>query len=134
MPEATLATPLEWRTRIFIVLLSLGVLLFVINTVRTRKLREEYALFWVASAVVMVLAPLSVDLFDRISYAVGVAYPPALLFLIALICIFFILFQFSLVISRFAEQIKVLTQELALTRTRLEELEHELRAARGEPQ
>lgn len=126
MPETALTAPLELRTRLFIVLLSLGVLAFVVNMVRTRKLREEYALLWIATAVILVLAPLSVDLLDRVSYALGVAYPPALLFLIALICLLFILFQFSLVISKFAEQIKVLTQELAITRTKLEALEARL--------
>ena len=45
---------------------------------------------------------------------------------IALICFVLIFFQISVVISRFSEQIKVLTQDLALTRKRLEDLERRL--------
>ncbi|HBY94777.1 MAG: DUF2304 domain-containing protein [Ardenticatenaceae bacterium] len=126
MPEAALTAPLEPRTRILIVLISLAALGFVINTVRTRRLREEYALLWIASAVLLVLAPISVDLLDTVSRWAGVAYPPAFLFLIALICVLGILFQYSLSISKFANQIKVLTQELAITRARLQELEERL--------
>jgi len=40
-----------------------------------------------------------------------------------ILCLLGILFQFSLRISRFTDQIKVLTQELALMSRRVEELE-----------
>ena len=112
-----------WRARVFFVLLGLTVLIVVINLVRTKKLKEEYALLWLFMAVTLVIAPLLIDLIDTISFAVGIDYPPALLIVIALICFVFIFFQISVTISRFSEQIKVLTQELALTRKRLQDLE-----------
>jgi hypothetical protein len=57
-----------------------------------------------------------------LAYALGIEYPPALIFLLAIISLLLVLFQFSTRISRFAEQIKVLTQELAILQTRVEEL------------
>jgi hypothetical protein len=114
------------RARLFFILLGVLVLVFVINLVRTKKLKEEYALLWLLMAVTLVVAPLFIDLIDTISYAIGIDYPPAFLIVIALICFALIFFQFSVTISRFSEQIKALSQDLALTRKRLRDLEEQL--------
>ena len=94
-----------FRTRIFVILLSAAVLLLVINLVRTKKLREEYALLWLLTGIVLFLTPLSIDWLDTIAFAIGVDYPPGLLFLIAFIGVLFILLRFSLAISAFTDQI-----------------------------
>ena len=117
------------ETRIFLFVGGLLILGVVINLVRTRKLKEEFALLWLVSAILVVLAPLGVvDLLDQLAYAVGIEYPPALILTIAIICLLGILFQFSLRLSRFTDQIKVLTQESALLARRVEELESQLNA------
>lgn len=120
---------MELRARLFAALLGIAVLLLVLNLVRTRKLKEEFALLWLLTAVVLVLTPLFIDYLDMIAYALGIEYPPALIFLLAIISLLLILFQFSLRISRFSEQIKVMVQELALLRAQVEDLE---RCAEGE--
>jgi len=114
---------MEFRARLFAVVLGFVVLLFVINLVRTKKLKEEFALLWLLTGVVLVLTPLFIDYLDMVAYALGIEYPPALVFVLAIISLLLILLQFSMRISRFSEQIKVLTQELALLRVRLEDLE-----------
>jgi hypothetical protein len=133
LPQATAAQDaMELRARLFAIALGIAVLLFVVNLVRTRKLKEEFALLWLLTAVVLVLAPLLIDYLDMMAHALGIEYPPALIFVLAIICVLLVLFQFSMRISHFSEQIKVLTQELALLRARLESLEQSLpRGASG---
>lgn len=121
--QAATQDAMELRARIFAMALGVAVLLFVINLVRTKKLKEEFALLWLLTAVVLVLAPLLIDYLDMIARALGIEYPPAFIFVLAIISVLLILFQFSMRISHFSEQIKVLTQELALLRARLESLE-----------
>ena len=113
---------MELRARLFAMVIGLIVLLFVMNLVRTRKLKEEFALLWLLTAVVLVLAPLFIDYLDLVAHGLGIEYPPAFIFLLAIISLLFILFQFSMRISAFSEQIKVLAQELALLRAQVEEL------------
>jgi len=112
------------QTRIFLIVAGVIILALVLNLVRTRRLKEEFALLWLITAALCVLAPLGiVDLLDQLAYAVGIEYPPALILTIAIICLLGILFQFSMRISRFSEQIKTLTQDLALLTQRVQELE-----------
>jgi hypothetical protein len=123
LPQEAAQDVMELRARLFAIALGIVVLLFVVNLVRTRKLKEEFALLWLLTAVVLVLAPLLIDYLDMIAHALGIEYPPAFIFVLAIICVLLVLFQFSMRISHFSEQIKVLTQELALLRARLEFLE-----------
>lgn len=112
------------ETRLFLLAGGIIILGLVINLVRTRRLKEEFALLWLIAAVLMVLAPLGlVDLLDMLAYAVGIEYPPALILTLAVVCLLGILFQFSLRISHFSDQIKMLTQEIALLRHEIEELQ-----------
>jgi len=115
-----------WQARLFFVALGIIVLLVVINLVRTKKVKEEYALLWLFMAATLVVAPLLIDVIDTISFAIGIDYPPALMIVIALICFVLIFFQITVTISRFSDQIKTLTQELGLARKHLRELEEKL--------
>lgn len=117
--------------RVLLIALGIGILVFVVNLVRTRKLKEEYAILWLFTGVVLVLLPAVIDLLDAISFALGITYPPAFIGLVAAVCILFILFQFSTNISRFSERTKVLAQEVAILKERVRRLEADLAAARA---
>lgn len=94
--------------------------MFVFELIRRRKLREEYALLWIAGSIVLVGLSLwrgSIDLAARI---LGVAYPPSVLLLGVVLVGFFLAMHFSIALSRLTEQNKRLTQELALLRYEIE--------------
>ena len=99
--------------RIVLVLIGLAVLATVINLLRTRRLKEEYALLWLAAALALVAAPILIDPLDQIAFFLNVDYPPALYLGLAVVGLLLILFQLSLNISRFSDHIRVLTQEIA---------------------
>ncbi len=121
-----------WQARLFFIALGLLVLLFVVTSLRKKRLKEQYALLWLLMAVALVAAPLFIDIIDTIAYAIGIDYPPAFIIVIALICFVLIFFQVSMTISRFSEQIKSLAQDLALTRRQVADLEQRLAERVGE--
>lgn len=99
---------------------SLAALLFVLELVRQRRLREDYSLLWLATAFVMLILSAWRDLLHGLSELVGIFYPPNLLFVVALIFVLFILLHFSTVITRLAQENKEIAQQLALLRYELE--------------
>jgi len=96
----------------------------VLELVRRKRLLERYAIVWLLSGAVLLVFALWGDLLNQMADALGVAYPPNALFLIAFGFVIFLLLHFSLAVSRLADQSKVLAQRIAL----LEE-----RTRRGEP-
>jgi len=106
-----------------------GLLLFVLELVRRRRLLERYALIWLLAAVVLLGLAIWRDGLARLASAVGIAYPPNALFFVAFAFVLILLLHFSAAVSRLADQSKVLAQRLALLEERLHEQER--RSAEG---
>jgi len=111
------------RARLLLIVIGLIVLASVINLMRTRRLKEEYALLWLLAALTLVAPPIRIHPLDSIAFFLGIEYPPALVLGLGIIGLLLIIFQLSLVISKFSDQIRVLTQEVAILRSRLDRLE-----------
>ncbi|WP_210491586.1 DUF2304 domain-containing protein [Patulibacter sp. SYSU D01012] len=111
------------QLQIVSILVSLGLFLLVFELVRRRRLLERYALLWLFTAIVLLGLSVWSQLLDQVSRAIGVGYGPSTLFAVALGFIAMLLLHFSVVISRLAEQNKVLAQHVGLLQRRLEHLE-----------
>ena len=92
------------------------VLLFVVlELIRSRRLRERYALLWLLTAIVLIVLSAWRDGLNSIARWVGVtSYPPAVLFAVGILFIIAVLLHYSTVISRLSDQNVVLAQRLAL--------------------
>jgi hypothetical protein len=102
-----------------VAIIAAGVLLVVLlELVRRRRLLERYALLWLFSALVLLGLSVWRGLLEEIADAIGVAYPPNALFLIAFGFVLILLLHFSLAVSRLSDQTKVLAQRLALLEER----------------
>lgn len=101
--------------------------LFVLELVRRRQLREDYSLLWLATFGVLALLSLFRDSFlYQVANLMGIAYPPAALFVIGFGLTLLVLIQFSLVITRLSTQNKQAAQHIALLGARVRELERRL--------
>lgn len=101
-----------------ITVLSVGasavLLLYILEMVRRRRLREEYSILWLAGSVVILILSLKKGWLDWASRAVGIYYPPSFLFLVGMLFILLILIHFSVTISKLYQMNKKIAQDLAL--------------------
>jgi Uncharacterized conserved protein (DUF2304) len=105
---------------------SFVLVLVVLELIRSRRLRERYALLWLATGIVLTALSAWRQGLNTIAGWLGVrSYPPAVLFAVGILFILAVLLHYSTVISRLSDQNVVLAQRMAL-------LEQELRAARSE--
>ncbi len=110
-------------TQVIAIIVSISLFLFILYLVRKKKIKEEYSLLWLSSSIVFIFFSIWRDGLEYFAKLVGIAYPPAALFLILLLAVFLILIEFSINISRLTEQNKVLTQEIALLKHQVESAE-----------
>ncbi|HET7043434.1 MAG TPA: DUF2304 domain-containing protein [Gaiellaceae bacterium] len=95
-------------------------LLVILELIRSRRLRERYALLWLASGVVLLVLSLWRGGLNTIAGWVGVeTYPPAVLFAVGVVFILAVLLHYSTVISRLSDQNTTLAQRLALLEERV---------------
>jgi hypothetical protein len=117
--------------RVEIIMLVVPAILFagVLELVRRRKLREDYSLLWLVTFGVLVFfAVFPNSLLDGLADMMGIFYPPAALFVVGFGLMLIVLLQFSLVITRLAQQNKQSAQRLALLSARVRELEQQVSA------
>src|SRR5438270_11483809 len=101
---------------------SLLLLLVVFELIRSRRLRERYALLWLLTGLVLLALSLWRGGLNTIAGWFGVqTYPPAVLFAVALLFVLAVLLHYSTVISKLADQNVVLAQRLALLELELSE-------------
>jgi hypothetical protein len=93
---------------------SVIVVLIIFYLIRQRRLREEYALLWFAAGLGLIVLSVWRGLLDYVALSVGVAYPPSLLLLGAIVLGFLLALHYSISLSRLMEQNKRLAQEVAL--------------------
>ena len=100
---------------------SILLILVVLELIRSRRLRERYALLWLATGIVLLVLSAWRGGLNTIADWVGVTgYPPAVLFAVGSLFILAVLLHYSTVISKLADQNTILAQRLALLEQRLE--------------
>ena len=119
---------MDTRIQVVAILGAAALLFIVLELVRRRRLLERYALLWLLSSVVLLGLAIWRGVLEQIAESIGVAYPPNALFLIAFLFILLLLLHFSVVVSRLADQTKVLAQRLAQLEARVTEEERALSA------
>lgn len=111
------------RLQIFIGIVILVAFFFIVNMVRKKKIDLRYALGWLCTlAIVFVL-----DLFPQIVFwfaqLIGIDIPSNMVFLVGLFVAIILIYSLTVSVSNQSHKIKRLTQEVALLRKELEQLQ-----------
>lgn len=117
-------TPL--KVSIAAAIASVLLLAVVFELIRSRRLRERYALLWLLTGLVLLALSLWRGGLNTIAGWFGVTgYPPAVLFAVGSLFVILVLLHYSTVISRLSDQNTILAQRLALLEEQLEAAEKE---------
>lgn len=100
---------------------SILLILFIVELIRRKRLREEFSILWLGMGLVFLVISLFRKLLDKFSVLVGIGYPPAALFLILIMGLTVILIHFSVVLTELKEANKRLAQELGLLKMEWQE-------------
>ena len=120
------------RLQILAIIVTAGLFVLVFELVRQRRLLERYALLWLFSSAVLLGLSIWRGALEDLASAVGIFYAPSALFAVAFGFVLVLLLHFSLVISRLAEQSKVLAQRVGLLQYEVDQLRAKLGEVTGE--
>lgn len=118
MIVAAAGTPL--KVSLVAVAASVLLLVVVFELIRSRRLRERYALLWLLTGLVLLALSAWRSGLNTIAGWVGVeTYPPAVLFAVALLFVLAVLLHYSTVLSKVTDQNVILAQRVALLESEL---------------
>jgi hypothetical protein len=108
------------RVSVVGVITSIVLILVVLELVRGRRLKERYALLWLATGFVLLVLSAWRGGLNTVAGWLGVTgYPPAVLFAVATLFVLLVLLHYSTVISKLTDENVELAQRVALLEERV---------------
>lgn len=102
------------ETRLVAVGGSLAMLVLVVELVRRRRLKEEYSVLWIVTALILLLLSSWYGLLEWITHAMGAVLPTSTLFFAGLMFVIAMLLHFSVRVSQLERTVTTLVQELGI--------------------
>jgi hypothetical protein len=93
---------------------SLTLLIFIVELVRRRHLKEEYSVLWVLTALALLLLAAWEGLLRNLTHFIGALSQASTLYFFGLVFVVFVLLHFSVRVSNLERRVVVLLQEIAL--------------------
>lgn len=112
---------IPYRLQIMAVVVAVIFMFFIFRLITRGKLREEYSFVWIGCTALLLMFSIWRTGLDVIAKLLGIYYAPALVFMAAIFAIIIFLVHLSVINSKQHEQIKTLTQELALLKKQIDE-------------
>jgi len=94
--------------------LGIGLGVAILLLVRRDHLYIRHGLFWMVVAVASVVLGIWPDLIDRVGEITGVAYPPTLLLLLAVMMLMIRAVVADMAFTRLRREVRILNQRIAL--------------------
>jgi hypothetical protein len=108
------------KIQIIVAVLVVLALLFIANMVRKETLDIRFALSWLTVGGVVLVLDLFPGIMNYLVHLLGIELPVNMMFFFGFCFTLLLLFSLTVKVSRQAEQLKRLTQEIALLEERME--------------
>ena len=106
------------QARIVAALLAIAFMVLILELIRRNRLQERYSVIWFVAGIAMLAGAAFPDLLRILANVFGVRDVTIALFSLILLVLLGLALNFSVIMSRQAEQITRLAQEQALERSR----------------
>lgn len=106
------------QTRILAALIAVAFTLFVLDLIRRHRLQERYSVIWFVAGLAMLAGAAFPGLLEVVAELMGVRDTNVALFSLILLLLLGLALNFSIIVSRQAEQITRLAQEQGLAGVR----------------
>jgi hypothetical protein len=105
---------ISWNLRIIGIVGCVALLVFILELVRRRQLKEEYTVLWVLTVLVLLLLAAWEGLLRGVRNLIGAGSEASTLYFFGLLFVVALLLHFSVRVSRLERRVTSMMQEIAL--------------------
>lgn len=110
-------------------LLSAGLILVILHSLRRSHIRVEYSVSWLAAGFAVLLLSRWEGALEWLGATLGISYPPAVLLGILIGIFLFVLYRISMIVSTLRDNNIALAQKVAILEFELKHLQANREAA-----
>jgi len=108
---------MTYRQKIFAILISAILMVIIIELVRRKKLREEFSWLWLSAGFFIICLSIWDFILIKFANLMGIMTPVGTILFFLIAFVFSIVLHFSIKISTLTDQVKNLTQEVAIIKS-----------------
>lgn len=108
--------------QIILIIASTGLFIYIFNMVRIKRLELRYALTWILTSFSFIILSVFPKVLKFVSGVLHIKEPVNTLFLSIIFFLIIIIFTLTLALSRNANRVKTLIQEIGIIKLELEKL------------
>lgn len=109
--------------RIALVVITLIYLLFILRAIKRKKLQISLSIFWILTAVILIISIAIPNLIGQISKWLGFELTTNMIFCVTIFIAFYLLFNLMIHISDLKRKNVKLIQEISILKQRVEDIE-----------
>ena len=102
------------RIQVVAIFGSIFLLFLIVELIRRQQLKEKYALIWLFVSFFFIVVASVRSIIQLTADLLGIYYAPSAFLLLLIMGIILILLQFTIILSKMKERIKILAQEVAM--------------------
>jgi hypothetical protein len=110
------------KIQIISIAVTISFMIYVFWLIAKGKLREEYSIIWVVSALILLVFSIWRNGLAVIASLLGVYNPPNIMFMMAFFAVFLYLLHLAVTVSKLQENNKALAQKIAMMEKEREEI------------
>lgn len=100
--------------KIFFVLISISIFIYIINDVKKNRFSTEESIFWIFASLIAIFLSIFPKMFDTVAKMLKINYSPSLFFLLCILFLLLINFRSSRKLSVQQKKIVDLAQNIAI--------------------
>ena len=109
--------------RIVLIVTTIIYLLYIIKSVKSKKLQLSFSIFWIIMGIIMIVAAVFPHIIDAVSDFLGFEITSNMVFFIAIFIIVYLIFNLTVKISKENDKNRELIQEVSMLKRKVEKLE-----------
>lgn len=109
--------------KIALIAITLIYMFLVLKEIRSKKLKLSFAIFWIISGIMLIVAIMTPNLIESLTKLLGFEVPSNMLFCITIFTAFYLIFNLTVKLSKEYQNNVTIVQEISLLKNRVEELE-----------
>ena len=109
------------RLRIFLIISALIFIIGIANSIKKNDVNIKYSLIWLFSGVLIIIVTIIPNLLEILSNFLGFELVSNMIFLLAILVSLVLSYSFTVILSRHAKRIRLLTQEISILKAEIEE-------------
>lgn len=109
----------------FFIAIAIIFIIYIFTVIKKKEFSVEESIFWVFGVIVTLVLAIFPKLIDKIATLLHIAYPPSMLFLLAIVFLLFINFRNTKKMEKQKEKIVELAQRLSILEYEVDNLKKE---------